>query len=532
MNSNSEPQRALKIFNENPLLWGLYYFPHHFRSRTPQFHIKILKEVMNNRYFACQCPRESAKSTILAFLYPEHGITFKKFRFIVIVQNTYLKAAQSLETIKSEFRNNRFLKDDFSVTISKDSTGDSVFTHPDGFQTRVLCKGAEQIGSVRGEKFGAYRPDLILIDDLEDDDMVRSVERRRNLEDLYNNALVPAGDAETCQYIAIGTILHDDCLMAKLVSPNFYPEYRKLFYRALYKDRVEGTWRSLWEEKWSVDRLFQMRKEKPDVFAKEYQGNPVSGGMRKFDKDDFRRWYIEDDQYFLLGEENRVTSSGRLADCRAAIGVDLAWEERKEADDTVLMPGFLTPNSELLIDDYFNEKGVRPDQLEELLFQMEMRLKKITGKTVYIGFEKAKLEKVTKWFLKQAMMRRNYWLNLKDVPWVTDKVSRIVTPLQPRYKLHSIYHKKGMGDLEYQLLRIPSGTHEDLPDAEQILCRLLEYAPSLTKTKEKIEDPHFEWLRNQVLEKKQKRVNKTKTPFAFGKNSTKLRELPAKKAWR
>jgi hypothetical protein len=237
----------IEVFEENPLLWGFYYFPHHFRSKTPTFHIKLLKEAMNNRYFACQCPRESAKSTMLAFLFLAHGITFKKFRFIVIVQNTYLKSSQSLETIKSEFKNNKQLSDDFKVEITKDSTGDSVFTHPDGFTTRVLCKGAEQIGSVRGEKFGAYRPDCILIDDLEDDDMVRSPERRRNLEELYNNALVPAGDAELCKHIAIGTILHDDCLMAKLVSPNHYPEYRKLFYRALYKDREKGHCRSLWD---------------------------------------------------------------------------------------------------------------------------------------------------------------------------------------------------------------------------------------------------------------------------------------------
>ena len=527
-----EEKNTFEVFQQNPLLWGFYYFPHHFRSRTPQFHIKILKEAINNRFFACQCPRESAKSTMLAFLFPSHRITFKQKRFIIIVQNTYLKAAGSLDTIKSEFRNNIYLEEDFGVKITKDSTGDSIFTHPDGFTTRILCKGAEQIGSVRGEKFGAYRPDLILIDDLEDDDMVRSPERRRNIKDLYDNALVPAGDAEICQYIAIGTILHDDCLMAKLVSPNFYPEYRKLFYRALSKDKISGAWRSLWDEKWSVKKLFSLRKEKPDVFAKEYQGNPVSGGLRKFDKEDFRHWYVEQDHYVLLDDEGRITSKGALASCRAAIGCDLAWEERKEADYTVIMPGYLTPNSELLIEDYFCERGVRPDQFEEVLFQMEKKLRTMTGKTVYIGFEKAKLEKVTKWFLTQAMKRRNYWLNLKDVSWVNDKISRIVTPLQPRYKLHSVFHKKGMGELEYQLLRIPSGTHDDLPDAEQILCRLLEYAPSKKKDDAVIDDPHFEWLRTRHINKTKNIKKKSKVPFAFGKKSTKLRELPAKESWR
>ena len=196
------------------------------------------------------------------------------------------------------------------------------------------------------------------------------------------------------------------------------------------------------------------------------------------------------------------------------------------------MPGYLTPNADLLIDDYFCEKGVRPDQFEQVLFKMEEKLRKITNRTVYVGFEKAKLEKVTKWFLKQAMMRRNQWLNLKDVPWVSDKISRIVTPLQPRYKMHTIYHKKGMGELEYQLMRIPSGTHDDLPDAEQILCRLLEYAPQKRTEAPVSDDSHFEWLRTRHIKKKAAESRKSKVPFVFGKKSKNLRELPAKESWR
>jgi len=519
------------VFGQNPILWGFNYFPHHFRSASPRFHVKIIENVLTNRYFACQCPRESAKSTLLSFLYVSHRISFKRKRFVVIVQNTYQKAAETLNTIKSEFRNNQQLESKYRVEITKDSTGDSIFRHPDGFQTRVLCKGAEQIGSVRGEKFGAYRPDLILIDDLEDDEMVRSPERRRNLQDLYDNALVPAGDAETCQYIAIGTILHDDCLMAKLVSPNFYKEYTKLFYRALYTDKVTGKWRSLWKEKWSVKRLFNIRATRPDVFAKEYQGNPVSGSLRKFDKEDFRRWYIEDDCYVLLDGENRTQTKGRLVDCKAAIGCDLAWEETKSADFSVALPMLITPQANLLIDDYFCERGVRPDQFEEIIFKMEEKYRKLTGKGVTIGFEKGKIEKVMKWFLAQAMRRRNQYLNIKDVPWVHDKIARIVTPLQPRYKMHTVFHKSGMGELEYQLLRVPSGTHEDLPDAEQMACRLLEYAPTVKKTTTtEGEDPMFDWLMKKQRAKKKK--EKGGARYIFGQKSTKLTELPARESWR
>lgn len=481
---------------------------------------------MNNRYVAIQAPRESAKSTIAAFLYVTHQIVFKNKRFIVIVQNTYSKSKETLNNIKDEIKNNPMLQEDFGIEVKRDQEGDSILVHPDGHAIRILCKGADQIGGVRGEKFGAYRPDLILIDDLEDDDMVRNPERRIVLQALYDEALVPAGDREICQHIAIGTILHDDSLMAKLVSKEEYPEYAKLFFRARFENSLTKQLESLWESKWTLEQLNELERTKPEVFAKEYQGDPVIGSMQKFMKEDFRRWALEDGHYVLYNSEGKVVTRGLLSNCRAAIGNDLAWEEKKSADFTVVMPVFLTPDSDLLIDTYFCDRGVRPDQYEEILFAMEARLRALTGKSVPIGFEKAKLEKVMKWFLKGAMRRRNHWLSLKDISWVNDKIARIVTALQPRYKMHTVYHLKGMGDLENQLLRIPSGKHDDLPDAEQIAVRCLNYEPKIKKAKTVIEDPHFDWLYKQL---------RKKTPvkrFAFGRRTQSIRELPAKEAWR
>ena len=519
-----------QIFHDTPLAFGRYYFPHHFRSATPYFHVKLLNECVKNRFFAAQCPRGAAKTTLLSFLYPMHQICFKKRRFIVIVQNTYDKATNTLETLKAEFRDNAQIKGTYGIVIERDLVGDTILRHPDGFKQRILCKGASQMGSIRGEKYGAYRPDLFIVDDLEDDEMVRSPDRRQILQQDFDTALVPAGDFETCQYVIIGTILHDDCLMAKLVSNDHYKKYRKLFYIARWYHRPTKQRLSLWEEKWSVADLDEMERHDPETFAKEYQGDPVSGTLRKFDKKDFRRWYIENNHYHLLDGEGRIISKGLLSDCRASIGCDLAWEEKKENDSTVIMPCYLTPDSELLVDDYFCEKGVRPDQFEEMIFPLEAKLKAQTNKMVTIGMEKGKLEKVMKWCMTQAMKRRNHWLTFKNIQWTHDKVTRIVLPLQPRYKMHSIYHKSGMGDLEYQLLRIPSGTHDDLPDALQMAVRTLEYAP--TKSKESItsEDPGFDWLRHQMKKKKDNRTSKK--PFVFGKKkSVPAFPFPTKTTW-
>jgi len=386
-----------KVFEDNPLAWGMYYFPHHFRDKSPNFHVKILVESRKHQYFAVAAPRGSAKSTVLTFLKVAHKIAFKKTYFTVICQNTAEKAAESMETIKMEWRENKLLMKDFPIKIIKDRIGDSVFEHQkkekDGskFKIKLLGKGAEQLGSVRGAKFGARRPDYILIDDLEDDIMVRSPEGRENIRTLYDNALVKAVDMKNFEIDCVGTILHDDCLIARLISRNHYLHYRKLKYIALYKGKVSGNWLSLWDERWTVEDLQKMEKDNPSSFAQEMQNDPVSGLLAKFKKEDFRYWYIENGDYILLDAEGHVVSRGRLSDCKAAIGNDLAWEEKKESDFTVIMGVYLTPNSDILVDKYLCEKGVNPDQFEEYIFTMEEHYRDTTGKPVPIGFEKAML---------------------------------------------------------------------------------------------------------------------------------------------
>ena len=499
-------------FESNPISFGKFYFPHHFRDRSPYFHCLILTESYKNRFFACEAPRGSAKSTILTFLKPMHRICFKKKRFIVLVQNTYKKAVGTLEGIKDEFRYNEILKNDFGITMEKDSEGDTIFVGRDGFRTRVLCKGVEQIGAVRGERFGAYRPDSIIGDDMEDDEMVKSAERRQTLKDLFDNALIPAGDIKTLDVDIIGTILHDDSLMAELVAQDKYTGYRKLFFKARFDNLVTGIQESLWPERWSLEELNEMERLKPETFAKEMQGDPSSGTLETIRREDFRYWRIEEGQAVLCGEDGIVEKRWNIKDCRCGVGIDLAWEEKKSSDFAAVVPGLVTPANELLICDYICKRGLRPDEFETIVFDMNDTYEKLTGKRVQFGFEKAKLEKVMKWFLEEAMKRRGKYLWFKDIAWGTqDKVERIMFRVGNRYSQHSIYHKKGMGDLENQLIRLRSAAHDDLADAVAMLPEMLYYA-SFVQKKKQPEDMFNFFRKNTPIWR-----DRNKSKYIFGK---------------
>ena len=151
---------------------------------------------------------------------------------------------------------------------------------------------------------------------------------------------------------------------------------------------------------------------------------------------------------------------------------------------------------------------MRPDETEELLFTMVERLENLTSTVVPIGFEKAMLENVTQWLLKQGMRRRNKFITTKELVWDADKLTRIETRLQPRYCQHVIYHMNGMGELEYQLERFPSGTHDDLPDALQGLVQLLQFPKA--KQKPTQADDEFMRMRQRIVDEKKPKINRGK----------------------
>ena len=452
---------AYKLMEGGIIEWGQLFFPIHFGKKSPPFHRELITAAVKYQYLAIAAPRKSAKSTYLSFLYPFHRIVFKKEPFIVLISNTFKKAAMYLDTIKSEIITNVDFKETFPpIVFERDAEGDTIFKHPDGYRTMFLCKGVDQIGGLRGVKFGPHRPGLILIDDMEDDTLVRNQELRLKLKNEFDEVLGRLGHDKT-KVIVVGTILHDDSQLSRLVNPDQYAKFHKIIYRAHINADTPNE-KSLWPEEWSLDYLHQLRKDEPNVYAKEMQNDPVAGSNTRFKKEDFRQWKYDGTSVWLMNEIGEPFQKYDVKDCKAAIACDLAWLEKREADFSVLMPGLITPNSEILVDTYICKKGMRPDEAAEQLFIMVERLEKLTGSNVPIGFEKSMLEKVTQWLLKREMKSRGKFLMTKELQWDTDKQARIELRLQPRYAQHVIFHKQGMGDLEHQLERFPYGTNDDL----------------------------------------------------------------------
>ena len=82
----------------------------------------------------------------------------------------------------------------------------------------------------------------MVLDDIENDENVRTVEQRKKLENWFYKAVSKAGDTYT-DIVYIGTLLHYDSLLAKVLKN---PAYRSVKYKAVQSFSTSPLWET-WE---------------------------------------------------------------------------------------------------------------------------------------------------------------------------------------------------------------------------------------------------------------------------------------------
>ena len=126
---------------------------------------------------AIAAPRRHAKSTAITLAYLLACVLFRNRSYVLVVSDTITQATQFLGDIKRELSDNERLIRLFKVKeFIKDTEDDVIIAFEDGHEARISAKGSEQ--KLRGLKWRNKRPDLIVGDDLENDEIVLNPERR------------------------------------------------------------------------------------------------------------------------------------------------------------------------------------------------------------------------------------------------------------------------------------------------------------------------------------------------------------------
>jgi len=416
----------------------------------PQFHWEMWDLCCSDTpKVAIAAPRRHAKSTAITHAYVLACVLFGIKDFVLLVSDTESQASGFLVDLKAELEGNDTLRKKFGVkTLLKDTETNIVVLMQSGRKFRIQAKGSEQ--KVRGIKWMNKRPDLIVCDDLENDEIVMSPERREKFRKWFMNALIPCG-SDTCWVRVVGTILHLDSMLQRLIDSK---TWKTLFYEA-----EDGSFKNpLWPEKFSEESLREiyegyLEQGNPEGYAQEYRNQPVAienaffnpDYFYDFERDDDGKWQKPNLEYFAAA--------------------DFAISEKEKADFTVIIVGGMSPEGVLHIVDVKRFKGDSEAIIEELI-ATQRHYKPNT-----FTFETAKIDKAIGPYLDRAQMKARVYLNIhKETP--TQSKTMRARSIQAMHKAGAIKYDREASwypSFEAELLMVadsgPRGRHDDMFDA-------------------------------------------------------------------
>jgi predicted phage terminase large subunit-like protein len=484
--------------------FGRAYLPHYFSRPSPAFHrelddlwqdgvLKGLNPLDNPRminaragsHTATAAPRGHAKSTNLTFKDTLHSVAYAYKHYAIILSDTRDQAAGFLEAIKEELEENEALREDFGDLRGDIWREDVIVTKT---KIKVQAKSAGQ--KVRGLKHKNWRPDLIVLDDIENDENVRTPEQRQKLLNWFDKAVSKCGDDYT-DFVYIGTVLHYDSLLVRVMKR---AAYRSVKYQAVISfsgsplwdeweyilttldnpDRAEdalaffnaheaemlaGT-KVLWPEKLSYYQLMFMRVDEGEAaFNSEEQNEPINPEDCLFNEE----WF---DEY----NPHDIDFSGK--DYEFYGFVDPSLGKSKKSDYSAIQTIALHKPTGYMYDVDSDIERRHPDAIINDVLEKAVWLKKAFNKRyVKFGCEVNQVQ----WFLKEQMAKasakRRIYLPLAEVTQTSDKTLRIQT-LQPDIKNKYIKFSPKSKRLREQLKYFPMADHDDGPDALEG-CRTL-----------------------------------------------------------
>jgi len=456
---------------------------------APDFHRELcgIMDTLNTSVTQKICwsvPRGHAKSAYLSNVLPVHQIVYEKRHYILIISETE-KASQSfVEWVSNQLKFNKKLIEDFGTVLYENKMANVADNQAEFVTTTGVKVQSASIGKqLRGARHGAYRPDLVILDDLESAKNTNTLELREKNLHWFNSVIMPIGDITRTAYIYMGTLIHGQGLLPSVLKRS---DFKSKIYSAIVSepdntvlwkkfediltdldnpDRLEDADTFYYEHKEEMDKgaetlwndrfpYVELMKIKSNVgsraFGSEYLNKPTDEETAIF-KPSYLQYYDDKDLFYPDGRPMNLDIIGFW---------DLSIGRTKRADyNAIITLGRDKRTGILYVLDTYVEKVPMHEALE-VAFK---KIKKLKYKTFGVETVQAQYE-MYRQLQAKLTLAGIYTTRLRPINPHTKKEERIES-LEPLIESGAIRFKRNQRLLIEQLTQYPNADHDDAPDA-------------------------------------------------------------------
>ena len=304
------------------------YFEHYMTAPFGQFHKEIFRYLENEdeRFLTVMAFRWSGKSSIISTAFPIWSILgTMKNKFIVIVAQTQAQAKLYMRNLKEELESNTLLKWDL-WPFEEDSTewnNSSLVLKK--FWARITVISVDQ--STRGIRHKNHRPDLIIADDIENIQSMKTREWRDNLQEWFTKELIPIGDPKKTKIVLLGNMLHRDSLLMRIKDGI---EKKTRLWVFLRYPLLNEKGLCIWPERFSGDDIENLKMT---------IGSDISWKTEYLLQEAGRDGQIVNPEWIQWVDRIPVREWDEYGVNKVRTGVDLAISEEAWADYTAFVTG-------------------------------------------------------------------------------------------------------------------------------------------------------------------------------------------------
>jgi predicted phage terminase large subunit-like protein len=428
-----------------------YYLPDYFELPPAAFHAELAELVDTQERVVVAAPREHAKSTIVSFAKVLHSICCLRAHFIVIFRDSEAIAKQNVDDIRQELEGNERIQTDFGDLVGGRKWAEGEFITAN--DVKVLGRGRDQ--SVRGLRFKQHRPDLVILDDVEDDEQADSRQQCDKLERRIRRSILniigPQG-----RFFMVGTVLSHNSVLTRFLAQTDVFVTRTL--RAIQPDG-----KPLWPARWPLARLEAKRKEiGARAFATEFMNEAANEEEQIFSPNGWR--------YFRDAD---------IADLKLDLvaAIDPAIGLKQKNDETaVAVVGGANGN-------YYVLRLV----IKRLKVQAQVELVLSTcrewGRILKFGFETIAYQTALKQLVEDASAQQNLQVPAVAVEDISSDKLRRLSTLAPLVEQGRLFFPSASSSYwtpdvqkcldEFEALGCSTSAHDDGPDAVERAIKLL-----------------------------------------------------------
>lgn len=458
---DSELQDILVECARSTKMFAKTFLPENFDGPMTHIHEGIFELFdSDERKVAIAAPRGIGKTTS-ARAKAAQQILFREKFLIPWVSKSHDSSVQQTENLKRDLTSTKEIRkifgsvktrayEDFEETFSKKAWV--------AYDTLITPKGAKQ--QIRGMLFGNKRPDLFIVDDLEDDEYIDSLEYRQGMKVWFNSVLLKAVSrfSDNWKILYIDTLKHEDSLLQDLLDSPSWATARFELFDDNHKSLVPEI---MSDEEVAAEVEDHRNNGMLDVLYREYRNLPTARTDNVFQQEFFKYY----DPVIIL--DNRGIEWVVIVDPAKTVKIHAA-------DSAIVGVGLDQKHGYIYVQDIVADKFY-PDQLYNEMFAMAGRL----GARV-IAVEETSLNEFIKQPIKNEATERRFcgelvWLKARAGEKDEKGKDKRISSLAPYYRQGYIYHNIAVcGGLEAQLLSFPRAKRKDIMDALSYIVELMD----------------------------------------------------------